>query len=84
MYYIYIYTKHTIIMCLKKSSSEQGFSHPLKAIMMLQGFKICEMSFIESNIGSDMGDSHLRAELSQQKHLYALNDIFMRNLSLLP
>lgn len=28
---------------------------------MLQGFKTSEMSFIESNIEPDMGDSHLRA-----------------------
>lgn len=28
--------------------------------MMLQGFKASKMSFIESNIEPDMGDSHLR------------------------
>lgn len=50
----------------KNSSSLQGFGHPLKAAMMLQGLQTSKKFSIENNIKPDMGNLHYRASYPEQ------------------
>lgn len=61
----------------KKSSSLQGFGHPLKATMMLQGLQTLKKFSIENNIEPDIRASYPERRTST-KYFYALHVIFLR------